>query len=292
MEMETRYQIGMKISKITVVINIVLCIGKIIAGYIGKSGAMMADGVHTLSDVISTVVVMLGLKMSKKPEDEIHPYGHEKIEPVIAKLLAGILFITALGIGYKGVNTIIVGDFTRPGNIAIMAALASIGIKEWMYWYTVNGAKKMESSALMADAWHHRSDALSSVGTLIGITGARFGFVILDPIAAIVVSIFIIKVAIDIYLHAIKQLIDTSADSETIEKIKEQIIETEGVISLDDLKTRVHANKIYVDIEIGVNSKLSVRDSHDIADQVHDNVERFSKRIKHCTVHVNPVEKY
>ena len=290
MDMETRYKEGMRISTITIVGNLLLGLGKIIAGNVGKSGAMLADGVHTLSDVISTLAVMLGLKMSKKPEDESHPYGHEKIEPVIAKLLASLLFLTALGIGYKGVKTIIIGDFIKPGNVAIIAALVSIGIKEWMYWFTIKGAKRMESAALMADAWHHRSDALSSVGALIGITGAKLGLLILDPIAAVVGCAFIVKVAADIYLHAIKQLIDTSADDATIQKIREQIIETDGVITLDDLKTRVHASRIYVDIEIGVNSQMSVRDSHHIAERVHDNVEQFCEGIKHCTVHVNPID--
>jgi len=290
MNIEERYGLGIRISKVTIICNIALSIVKILAGFLGRSTAMVADGVHTLSDVISTLAVMFGLKMSKKPEDESHPYGHEKIEPVIAKLLASILILTALGIGYSGVKTIMLGSFSKPGNIAIIAALVSIVVKEWMYRYTVGGARKTESAALMADAWHHRSDALSSIGTLIGITGAKFGLRILDPIAGLVVCILIVKVAVDIYLQAVNQLIDSSADDETLEEIRKHIMETVGVLSLDDLKTRVHANKIFVDIEIGVNSEMSVRESHDIAEQVHDNVEENCKRIKHCTVHINPVD--
>ena len=290
MNIEERYELGIRISKVTIISNIALSIVKIFAGFLGRSTAMVADGVHTLSDVISTLAVMFGLKMSRKPEDESHPYGHEKIEPVIAKLLASILILTAIGIGYSGVKTIMLGSFSKPGNIAIIAALVSIVVKEWMYRYTVGGARKIESAALMADAWHHRSDALSSIGTLIGITGAKFGFRILDPIAGLVVCILIVKVAVNIYLQAVNQLIDSSADDETVEDIRKHIVETVGVLSLDDLKTRVHANKIFVDIEIGVNSEMSVRESHDIAEQVHDNVEENCKSIKHCTVHVNPVD--
>ncbi len=290
MELEKKYELGIKISKITIVSNTLLSLGKILTGYIGKSSAMLADGVHTLSDVLSTMAVIFGLKMAKKPEDECHPYGHEKIEPVVSKLLAVLLFITAMGIGYSGLRTIIIGKYTEPGSIAIIAAIVSILTKEWMYRYTLKGAKKIESSALMADAWHHRSDALSSVGTLLGITGAKLGLRILDPIAAIIVSILIVKVAIEIYLNAINQLIDKAADDETLLKIKKEILRTKGVIRLDDLKTRVHASKIFVDIEIGVDSELSLKDSHNIAEQVHDNVETGCKGIKHCTVHVNPVE--
>ncbi|MFZ5969259.1 MAG: cation diffusion facilitator family transporter [Bacillota bacterium] len=290
MDLENRYQIGFKISKMTITWNVILCVGKIIAGVIGRSSAMIADGVHTLSDVISTLAVMFGLKMSRMPEDEDHPYGHEKIEPVMAKMLAMLLFATALGIGYNGIKVIINQQYSEPGMIAVYAAAVSIGVKEWMYWYTVKGAKKIDSAALLADAWHHRSDALSSIGTLLGITGAKFGFPILDPLAAIVVCVFIVKVAVEIYLQAVNQLIDTSADDETVESIREQILGTTGVMTLDDLKTRVHANKVYVDIEIGVDANLSVKESHDIAEQVHDNVEGCCTRIKHCMVHVNPID--
>ncbi len=290
MDLQQRYGLGIRISKVTIISNIALSIVKILAGFLGRSTAMLADGVHTLSDVISTLAVMFGLKMSKKPEDESHPYGHERIEPVIAKLLASLLILTALGIGYSGIKTIVSRNFSEPGSIAIIAAIVSIVVKEWMYRYTVRGAKKIESAALMADAWHHRSDALSSIGTLIGIAGAKLGIRILDPIAALVVCILIMKVAMNIYLQAVNQLIDSSADDETLEKIRKHIVETVGVISLDDLKTRVHANKIFVDIEIGVDSEMSVRESHSIAEQVHDNVEENCQRIKHCTVHVNPVD--
>jgi cation diffusion facilitator family transporter len=290
MDNETRYKLGMRISKATIFWNVMLSVGKIFAGVTGRSHAMIADGVHTLSDVMSTFLVMFGLRFSKKPEDKNHPYGHEKIEPIMAKLLATLLFIVAIGIGYSGLQSIFKHRIVKPSMIAIYAAIISIAIKEWMYWYTVKGAKKIESPALLADAWHHRSDAFSSVGTLIGITGAKMGYPILDPIASLIVCIFIIKVAIDIYLQAVRQLMDVSADSEVVYQIRNSILKTDGVANLDMLKTRIHANKIYVDIEIGVDAKLSLKESHNIAERVHCNVEKCDDKIKHCTVHVNPID--
>ncbi|EDS77745.1 cation efflux protein [Clostridium botulinum C str. Eklund] len=265
-----------------------LAIGKTIVGFIGKSNAMISDGIHSASDVLSTICVMVGLKLAKKPEDKRHPYGHEKFEPIVAKLLALILGLTSIGIGYKAIKDIMVGIYSTPSIIAVYAAIISILIKEWMYWYTVRGAKRIQSSALMADAWHHRSDALSSVGSLIGILGARFGYLILDPIASIVICLVIMKVSVDIYIDATNQLMDCSADNETVNKILKNILNVEGVIKIDVLKTRVHASRMYVDVEISVDKNLSVSEAHDIAEKVHNKVEITTDRVKHCMVHVNP----
>ncbi|MCJ7688324.1 MAG: cation diffusion facilitator family transporter, partial [Clostridiaceae bacterium] len=232
--------------------------------------------------------VMLGLKLAKQPADEDHPYGHEKMEPIMAKILASILLITALLIGYNGIKVIINGTTVIPQKIAMYAAILSIIVKEWMYRYTVKAAKKIESSALMADAWHHRSDAFSSIGTLVGIAGARMGYPILDPIASLIICILITKVAINIYKQAIDQLIDHCADKNTINNIKNKIENINGVLSIDELKTRISANKLYVDVEICVNSDLSVCEGHEIAESVHSTIENSDNRIKHCMVHVNP----
>jgi cation diffusion facilitator family transporter len=285
---EERFGIGMRISLITIIVNIVLSVIKLFAGIIGRSGAMIADSIHSLSDVLSTLAVMLGLKLAKQPADQHHPYGHEKMEPVMSKILASILLITALLIGFNGIKSIINEATVIPQKIAIYAAIFSIIVKEWMYRYTVKGAKKIESSALMADAWHHRSDAYSSIGTLVGVMGARMGYPIFDPIASIVICILISKVAIDIYKQAIDQLVDHCADAKTIEKIKSIIEKTNGVIIIDELKTRVSANRLYVDVEICVDKNLSVCEAHDIAERVHTTIENLDNRIKHCMVHVNP----
>ncbi|MCY6355918.1 cation diffusion facilitator family transporter [Clostridium sp. ZS2-4] len=283
-----RLQIGNKISKLTIMINFLLSVVKIIAGVFGKSNAMISDGIHSLSDVMSTFCVMIGLKLSQKPEDIEHPYGHEKFEPIITKILAFILGITAVVIGYNAVQIIKLGKYNLPGEIAIYAAVLSIVTKEWMYRYTVKGARKIDSSALLADAWHHRSDAFSSIGTLFGIIGARAGYPILDPIASLVICIIILKVAIDIYIKAANQLMDHSADKSTVETIKSDIIEIDGVIKIDELKTRIHANRVYVDVEISVSKELPLTEAHEIAEKVHLKIENNNEKVKHCMVHVNP----
>nr|WP_220126231.1 cation diffusion facilitator family transporter [Methanococcus maripaludis] len=290
-EVSERIIIGNKISKITIIANIALSILKILAGVFGKSSALIADGMHSFSDILSTVVVMLGLKLSEKPADESHPYGHERIEPALTKILAVILLVTALMIFYCGLTTIIGGNYQIPGNITIIAALISIFTKEWMYKYTKKGAEQIESSALLADAWHHRSDAFSSVGTLIGVVGAKLGYPILDPIASIIISLFIAKMAFEIYFKALNQLLDRAADSKTIEEIKKIILSVDGVLEIDVLKTRIHSNKIYVDVEISVDKNLSLIDAHNISENVHSQIESKLKRVKHCMVHVNPYLK-
>lgn len=288
MNREEKIKIANRISLITIVANVILSAAKIFIGFIGRSHAIIADGVHSLSDVFSTVVALIGIRLANKDEDENHPYGHEKIEPVMGKILANILLLTAVFMGYSGIKSIVQGDYTIPSKITIYAAIFSIIVKEWMYRYTVIGAKKIESSVLLADAWHHRTDALSSVGSLIGVTGAILGYPILDSIAALIISIFVAKVAIDIYLQSVKELIDSAADKDTIDKIKKIIHDTKGVIDIDKLKTRIHANKLYVDVEISVARELSVSQAHDIAEDVHEKIEKHMKRVKHCMVHVNP----
>jgi len=288
LNIEERFRIGIKISKITIIINVLLFAIKLLAGIWGRSGAIIADAIHSLSDVLTTIAVMVGLKLAKQPADDQHPYGHEKLEPITAKILASMLLITALLIGFNGIKNIINGTTVIPAKIAMYAAILSIIVKEWMYRYTAGGAKKIESSALMADAWHHRSDAFSSIGTLIGVIGARMGYPILDPVASLVICILITKVAIDIYKEAINQLIDRSADTKTVDSIKNQIEKINGVISIDELKTRVCANRLYVDVEICVNSNLSVCEAHEISESVHTAIENLDNRIKHCMVHVNP----
>lgn len=283
-------ELGKKTSLISIIINAILCVFKIIAGILGNSKAMIADGVHTLSDVLATIVVYLGLKVSSKEADENHPYGHEKYEPVFTKVVSIILIITGFLIGYESVKTLIRGNIKKPGKIALIAAIISIVIKEGMYWYTIRVAKKIKSIALEADAWHHRSDAFSSVGTFIGILGARIGFTALDPIAGIIVSILILKVGVEFYLKAVRQLVDEAADEETIDKIKKLTCSLEGVKGIKTLKTRVFGNKLYVDIDIFVDGSLTVEEGHDIAENVHDIIERDIEEVKHCMVHVEPVE--
>lgn len=282
------YKLGVKTSILTIVINVLLSAIKIAAGVIGKSSAMLADGVHTLSDVLTTFIVLIGLKVSSKKADEKHPYGHEKYEPIFAKLLSIFLAVTGLFIGYEGVKVLISGNIHVPGRIALVAAVVSVVAKEGMYRYTAKTAKKIKSISMEADAWHHRTDALSSVGTFIGILGARMGFRILDPIAAIVVSILIIKVGVELYIKAVRGLVDESADDKTLLRIEELIFSVEEVKDIKDLKTRIFGNKIFVDIEILVDGNITVREGHDIAEEVHDLIESNIEDVKDCMVHIEP----
>ncbi|NMB27663.1 MAG: cation transporter, partial [Tissierellia bacterium] len=247
------YKMAAKANWITILMNIFLAIFKIIAGIVGKSKAMLADGVHTLSDVFATFIVLFGLKISMKEADKNHPYGHERYESVFAKILSVVLIVTGFFIGIEGIKSLISGDIKTPDKIALIAAFVSILVKEGMYWYTIKVAKKIKSLSMEASAWHHRSDALSSVGTFIGILGARLGLKVLDPIAAIIVSILIIKVGIDLYTKSIKGLVDESADDEIIEKIREITLSVKEVKDIKNLKTRIFGNKIYVDIAITVD---------------------------------------
>lgn len=283
--------IGIKVSIVSILGNVFLSIFKFIAGLIGKSNAMISDSIHSLSDVLSTIVVMIGLKLSSKKEDEEHPYGHERMECVAAFILAMFLCITGFSIGWIGLKTILFSNYDSiqvPTFLALIAAIVSILTKEAMYWYTRSAARKIKSDALMADAWHHRSDALSSIGSLIGIGGAMLGFKLLDPIASIIISLCIMKVAFDIFMDAISKMIDRSCSDEFVSDIKNLILSTDGVLGIDNIKTRLFGNKIYVDIEIQADENLSLKDAHQIAENVHDKMEETYTDIKHCMVHMNP----
>lgn len=284
------YRLGVKVSWVTIILNVLLAIIKIVAGIIGKSSAMIADGFHTLSDVLTTFVVLLGLKISSKEADEQHPYGHEKYESVFAKLLSILLLLTGLFIGYEALKSLVEGNIVKPGFIALMAALISIIIKEMMYLYTIKIARKIKSLSMEADAWHHRSDAFSSIGTFVGILGARLGLVALDPIAGVIVSILVIKVGIDLYIKSVRELVDESADDTINKNIKKITLKTPGVRGIKTLKTRTFGNRIYVDLEIYVDSHITVKEGHDISEEVHDNLEKEIDEIKHCMVHIEPFQ--
>lgn len=284
-------KVAMKVSKVSIAANIVLTLIKLLAGVIAHSSAMVSDAIHSASDVFSTIVVIIGIKISSKKSDKDHPYGHERMECVAAIVLATILCATGLGIGYAAVRKIVGGDYanlTVPGALALAAAVLSIIVKEGMYQYTRIYAKKIDSGALMADAWHHRSDALSSVGALIGIAGARMGFPILDPVASVVICLFIEKAAYEIFMDAVDKMVDKACDDEVEKALGECALTQEGVLGVDLLHTRVFGNKIYVDIEIRVDGDKKLREAHAVAERVHDAIEQTFPKVKHIMVHVNP----
>lgn len=288
---EMEQKTAMKISMVSIVGNILLSLFKAVAGIVANSGAMISDAIHSASDVFSTIVVIIGIRLSGKESDKEHPYGHERMECVAAILLATILAATGLFIGWSAVEKITVQDDSAlavPGILALVAAVVSIVVKEAMFWYTRAGAKKIDSGALMADAWHHRSDALSSIGALVGIAGARMGYPILDAITSLVICIFIEKAAIDIFKDAINKMVDKACDDETEHEMYECVMKNESVRGVDLLRTRTFGNKIYVDIEIRVDGKLTLWEAHAIAESVHDSVETEFSKVKHIMVHVNP----
>ncbi|EET60721.1 cation diffusion facilitator family transporter [Marvinbryantia formatexigens DSM 14469] len=280
-----------KVSAVTIAGNALLSVFKLFAGIFAHSSAMISDAVHSASDVFSTVIVIIGIKLASKESDKEHPYGHERMECVAAIILAMVLFVTGLGIGVNALQDILRGDYSNleaPGLLALIAAVVSIAVKEVMFWYTRFYAKKIDSSALMADAWHHRSDAFSSVGALIGIAGARLGFPIMDPVASLVIFVFIIKAACDIFKDAIDKMVDHSCDDETEKQIHDCVMRNPNVLGLDLLQTRIFGNKIYVDIEILVDGSYPLWKAHKIAEAVHDDIEQNFPKIKHIMVHVNP----
>lgn len=288
---EKSKKIVMKVSGVTIAGNLLLSLMKLLAGIFGHSGAMISDAVHSASDVFSTIVAVIGINISRKKSDKDHQYGHDRLECVAAIILAVILFATGIGIGLNGIEQILKGveGSKTPGMVALIAAVVSIATKEWMYWYTRSAAKKINSGALMADAWHHRSDALSSIGAFVGILGARMGYPILDPIASVVICIFIGKAAYDIFKDAIDKMVDKSCDEATIQEMREVISNQNGVQNIDSLQTRLFGAKIYVDIEIAADKTLSLENAHAIAQSVHDAIEKNFPLVKHCMVHVNPM---
>lgn len=285
--------LAIHVSVVSIIVNVVLSAAKLLAGIFGKSSAMVSDAIHSASDVFSTFVVIAGVKMSEKKADKGHPYGHERMECVASIILAVLLGIVGVGIGVSGMGKILSGNYQTleiPGLISLIAAVVSIAVKEWMFWYTRAAAKKLNSGALMADAWHHRSDALSSVGSFAGILFARIGFPVMDSIASVIISLCIIKAAYDIFKDGINKMVDHSCDSETQEAILNSALNVQGVIDVDDLKTRLFGSKLYVDMEISADANLSLKASHEIAERVHSVIEEKYPECIHCMVHVNPAE--
>ena len=287
--MKRKMSATMRVSWVTLIVNAMLSAGKFLVGTLAHSAALVSDGAHSLSDVMSTVVVMIGVKVSDKDADEGHPYGHEKLESIAALVLAGMLFVTGLLIGFESVRGYISGSgFKMPGVAALIVAAASILIKEWMFRYTKRIAKHERSDALMADAWHHRSDALSSVGSFIGILGARLGVQVLEPIACVLIALLIVKTAIDIFREATNKLVDKALTPSQEAEMRRAAMDIPGVETVNSFKSRLFGNRAYVDISIGVDPNLTIGEAHDIAEAVHDALEAGFPDVKHCMVHEEP----
>lgn len=281
-----------KVSVISMATNVILTVAKFAAGVIAHSGAMISDAVHSASDIFSGLIVLIGVRISSRAPDEKHPYGHERFECVAALLLSGILALVGGTIGVNAVKDIIGGGVQEtPGILALVAAVVSIVTKESLFWYTRGYAKKYRSTALHAEAWHQRSDALSSIGALIGIAGARMGVPVMEPIASLIIALFILRVAVRIFRDAIDQMVDKSASEETETAFRTTALEQPGVMGVELLRTRMFGNRVYVDLEIAVDPEMKLAAAHEIAERVHDAIEQTYPDVKHIMVHVNPAKE-
>ena len=291
MDPKQHEKIAVNVSTVTIIINLVLAGFKFVAGFVAHSGAMISDAVHSASDVLATFIVILGVKLAGRDADRDHPYGHERLECVAALILGVILAATGFGIGLSGIRKITGGEeLLIPGTLALIAAAVSIVVKEAMFWYTWLAAKKIDSSALKAEAWHHRSDALSSVGSFAGILGARLGFPALDPVASVVICLFILKAAWDILADALGKMTDHACPPALVQEMAESVLSQPGVLGLDTLNTRLFGDRVYVDVEIRADGDLPLKVTHATAQAVHDTLECQFPQVKHCMVHVNPAE--
>lgn len=298
MDTKNRIKTIRNVTLIGTAVNLVLTVGKIIAGIVGKSSAMIADGVHSLSDLVTDLIVLVFIGISGKERDENHQYGHGKYETFATMLISFVLMIVGAGIFWtsskKVIDSIHGVIIEEPGYIALYAALFSIIAKEGLYWYTKITGEKVASQALVANAWHHRSDALSSIGTALGISGAILlgeKWRVLDPIAGIIVSFFILKVAWDIVNPSVKELLESSLPEETENDIIEIIVNTSGVKGFHNLKTRKIGNMFAIEVHIKVDKNLTVESSHQIATDIEDSIrDKFGSQ-SHIGIHIEPYYK-
>lgn len=287
--MNNRFDEANKVTLLSILWNVILTIIKLLAGILGRSSSMIADAMHSASDIISSIGVLIGNKIAKTPNDKDHNYGHEKAETLVSFLLSLLLIFVSLKIGYDGVKSLFHLDQVKiPTILPLIVSIISIIIKEYQYRITIKVADKINSPSLKADAWHHRSDALSSVAAFIGIGGSILGFKALDPLAAIIVAIFVAKVGFDILKDSANELMDSSISEEEEAKIMEIAKRTDGVIHLGDLKSRKHGAMAYLDLTICVNKNLTVFEGHEIATNLEKCLIESMNFIKGITVHVEP----
>ena len=283
-----------RVSLVSMITNVILTALKLAAGLIARSGAMISDAAHSASDIFSGIIVLIGVRISTKAPDESHPYGHERFECVAALLLSGVLALVGGTIGWNALRDILSGraqEMEAPGLLALVAAVVSIVTKESLFWYTRSSAKRYRSTALHAEAWHQRSDALSSVGALIGIAGARLGVPVMEPIASLIIALFILRVAARIFMDAINQMVDHSCNEQTEAAFRTTALEQPGVLGVELLRTRMFGNRVYVDLEIAADPGLTLAAAHEIAERVHDAIEQTYPDVKHIMVHVNPAKE-
>ena len=295
--LKARSQKGSRTAVLGLGANILLTIGKFLAGYFGHSRALIADALHSASDISTDITVMIGFHFSAKPADEGHRWGHGKFETISAQVVGVVLVVTGFFIGLNATQSIIDGVFgeaiPKPKYIALVIAFASLLVKEIMYHITAKKARELNSKSLMANAWHHRSDAFSSLGTVIGISGAIFlgeFWRILDPITALFVSFIVIATGVKIVSDAVSELLETALPKEKEDKIMSIITSVKGVSNPHKLRTRHIGHSISIDCHIEVPSKMSVLDAHNISNLVQDALEAEFGLETYIIIHVEPCE--
>lgn len=287
--MEKRYEEANKVTIQSIIWNIILTIIKVAAGIIGKSSAMVADGLHSASDIISSIGVLIGNYISSTPQDKEHNYGHEKAETLVSFVLSLLLIFVSLTIGAEGIKALFnLESIQVPTILPLIVSIISVLVKEYQYRITIKVAKKINSPALKADAWHHRSDALSSIAAFIGIGGSILGFKALDPIASVAVAFFVAKVGIEILKNSVNELMDLSVDEGQEDQIRKIANKTKGVFNLGEMRTRKHGAMAYIDLTICVNGDLTVKQGHDIAHKLEKEIINNMEFVKGITVHVEP----
>lgn len=290
--MENRYNKSNKVTILSIILNIILTALKILSGIFGKSSAIIADGIHSASDIITSLGVLIGNNLSKKPKDLEHPYGHERIETIISFILSSILILVAIKIGISGFSSLLnPNDILTPNALPLIVSFISVIVKEFQFRITINVANNINSSSLKADAWHHRSDALSSVAAFIGIGGAILGIKILDPIASIIVAIIVINVGFTIFKSSFDELIDRSIDMAHIRTIKEITENTLEINSINSFKSRKHGPFAYIDMTISLNRDLTLLEAHRIADNLEKDIILKFPYIKEINIHTEPDSK-
>lgn len=280
-----------RLSSVGIFGNLLLSAFKLFAGIYGRSGAMVSDAVHSLSDVLATLISKIGAELAHKAPDTEHPYGHDRFESFATTVLGAVLIVTGIGIGVSAVRQLTGAGGAEPqlpGILPLIAAAVSIVSKEAMYRYTIYYADKMNSSVFRADAWHHRSDAFSSIGSLIGIAGARLGVPAMEPVASLVICVLIVKVGAEILIDALRSLSDSACGAGFEEQLRECVLAVPGVERIDVLRTRRFGSNAYADLEICVDRNLTVVEGHDIAEAVHKEAEKRFTNLKHIMIHVNP----
>ena len=284
-----------QIRKVTIIglaANLLLTIIKVIAGFIGNSQSVIADGVHSLSDCSTDVAVLVGVKYWNQPPDSCHPYGHRRIEAMISVLIGLVLGLAGIFLGFSAFDKFRSGQYVVPAGITLVVALISIVIKEALFRWTFTIAEQLKSSALRANAWHHRSDALSSIPVAIAIGMAMFDpkWAILDPVATFAVSAFIVQAAWKIVSPSLAELSDAGADSKVLQTIETIVLRVDGVESVHAVRSRFHGSGLHVDLHIQVNEELTVRQGHEIAGHAKRRLLEEGPDIVDVLVHIEPYE--